>query len=196
MKDEIPTSPGTLSPAQRRRSLAAAIACISVFSITTGFASPLISLILESRGVSRSVIGTMASVPSFAILVSTPFIPRVVAWIGIRRVLGLCIGLELVLFLLLPLCDSLTAWFIIRAVMGASGSGLFVASETWINGVAQERTRGRVLAIYGMIISGSFGLGPAIIPLVGIHGYVPFALGAAFIALASLPLSGPSTYLR
>lgn len=188
MKQVMSDSPGSLSPAQRRRSIAAAIACISVFSITTGFASPLISLILESRDVSRSVIGTMASVPSFAILVSTPFIPRLVAKIGIRRFISVCIGLEFVLFLLLPLFDNLVAWFVIRAIMGASGSGLFVASETWINAVAQERTRGRVLAIYGMIISGSFGVGPALIPIVGIDGYAPFVIGAVFIALASIPL--------
>ena len=72
--------------------------------------------------------------------------------------------------------------------MGASVSGLFVASETWINEVAIEKSRGRVLAIYGMIISGSFGLGPAIIPLVGIEGRLPFFIGAVFIGLASLPL--------
>ena len=104
-----PSSRGTLSDAGQRRSLAAAIACISVFSITTGFASPLISLILESRGISRSVIGGMASVPSFAILITTPFIPMVVRWLGIRRFLALCISLEFILFLLLPLFDNLVA---------------------------------------------------------------------------------------
>ena len=177
-----------LSDTDRRRSLAAAIACISVFSITTGFASPLISLILECRGIARSVIGAIASFPSLAILVTAPFIPMVVRRLGVRRFLFICIGLEFFLFLMLLLFDSLAAWFVIRALMGASGSGLFVASETWINAVAVERSRGRVLAIYGMIIAGSFGLGPAFIPLVGIQGWLPFAIGAGFIALASLPL--------
>jgi len=184
----VPNRTATLSDSERYRSIAAAIACIAVFSITTGYAAPLISLILESRDVSRTVIGVMASVPSIAILLTAPLVPRLVAWLGLRRFLSGCIAIEFVLFLLLPVFDNLYAWFVIRALMGASSSGLFIASETWINEVALERTRGRVIAVYGMIISGSFGLGPLLIPLIGIDGLLPFVVGSAFIALAALPL--------
>ena len=170
------------------RSLAAAIACISAFAITVAFASPLISLILEARGVGRTTIGLMASVPAFAILVTTPFIPAVVARIGIRVFLFGCIATEFVLFLLLPVFDSLTGWFVIRALMGMSSAGLFTASETWINAVAIDRTRGRVVAVYSMILSGSFALGPLIITVVGTEGWLPFAIGSVFIACAALPL--------
>ena len=185
-RETVPVS--TLSDAERRRSIGAAIACIAVFAISLGFVAPLIALILESRGTSRTVIGALAAVPSLAIVLTTPFVPAMVARMGLRRFLGTCITIELVLFVLLPIFDQLTAWFLIRALMGASASGLFIASETWINEVAVERSRGRVVAIYTMLISAGFGLGPTIIPLVGIDGWLPFALGAVFIALAAIPL--------
>lgn len=181
-------APKTLSDADRRRSIAAAITCIAVFAITTGFASPLISLILEARGTDRTIIGAMASVPALAILLSAPFIPLMVRLIGIRPFLYGCIAIEFILFLALPLFDSLAAWFIIRTLMGASSSGLWVASETWINAVALDHNRGRVMAIYAMILSGSFGLGPLIIVLIGTDGALPFVIGAAFIATAALPV--------
>ena len=172
----------------RRQSLAAAIACIAAFAITVAFASPLISLILESRGIDRTTIGLMASVPALAILATTPFVPALVARLGIRTFLLACIGSELVLFLLLPAFDTLSAWFVIRALMGVSSAGLFIASETWINAVALERTRGRVLAVYAMIISGSFALGPLLIALTGTEGWAPFLAGSAFVAAAALPM--------
>ena len=173
---------------ERRQSLAAAIACISAFAITLGFASPLLSLILEARGVDRTTIGLMASMPALAILVTTPFIPAVVARIGLRTFLFACIGSEFVLFLMLPLFDTLPAWFLIRTLMGVSSAGLFIASETWINAVALDRSRGRVLAVYSMILSGSFALGPLIIPLTGTEGWTPFVVGSVFVACAALPM--------
>ena len=177
-----------LTDFDRYRSLAAAIACVSVFAVTTAFVSPLISLILESRGASRTVIGAMASVPALAIVVTSPFVPKLVVWLGIQRFIVVCIIFEFALLLLLPIFDSITSWFVIRALMGASGAGLFIASETWINEVALERSRGRVIAVYAMIISGSFALGPLVIPFAGIKGWAPFLVGAVFIALAALPL--------
>ena len=130
----------------------------------------------------------MASVPALAILATTPFVPALVARLGIRTFLLACIGSELVLFLLLPAFDTLSAWFVIRALMGVSSAGLFIASETWINAVALERTRGRVLAVYAMIISGSFALGPLLIALTGTEGWAPFLAGSAFVAAAALPM--------
>ena len=177
-----------LSRSERRRSLAAAIACISVFAVTVGLVTPLVSLILEARGIQPTTIGAIAAMPSLAILVTTPLIPWFVRRLGLRGFLSLCIAGELVLVLLLPLLDHLAVWFVLRGLMGATGAGLFVASETWINEVAEERSRGRVLAIYGAILSGSFALGPFIISITGTEGWLPFLVAAAFIAGAGLPL--------
>ncbi len=177
-----------LSHSERRQSLAAAISCCAVFGITVAVMAPLISLILEGRGVDRTTIGAMASVPAVALIATNPFVPALVRRLGLRRFLLACIALELALVLLMPLFDNLYAWFAIRALMGASVNGLFVASETWINAVAEERSRGRVLAVYGAVLSGSFALGPLMISVTGTEGWPPFLAAAALIALAGIPL--------
>jgi len=76
----------------------------------------------------------------------------------------------------------------LRGLMGAAVNGLFVASETWINAVAEERSRGRVLAIYGAVLSGSFALGPLMISIAGTESWLPFVATAALIAMAGIPL--------
>lgn len=177
-----------LSKSARRRSLVAAIACVSIYAVTMGFSLPLISLILESRGVDRSINGLLAATPSLAMLLVTPAIPRLVARAGLKPFLLACISADLVLFLLLPAIDHLYAWFVIRFLMGATVAGLFVAGETWINELAEEATRGRTMGLYAMVASGGFALGPMLLPLTGIEGWLPFLAGSAFIALATLPL--------
>ncbi len=177
-----------LCKSARRRSLIAAIACVSIYSVTMGFSLPLISLILESRGVDRSINGLLAATPSLAMLLVTPAIPRLIARAGLKPFLLVCISADLVLFLLLPAIDHLYAWFVIRFLMGATVAGLFVAGETWINELAEEATRGRTMGLYAMVVSGGFALGPLLLPLTGIEGWLPFLAGSAFIALATVPL--------
>ncbi|HEY5700746.1 MAG TPA: MFS transporter, partial [Gammaproteobacteria bacterium] len=172
----------------RRRSLVAAIACVSIYAITTGFSLPLISLILESRGVERTVNGLLAAMPSLAMLLVTPFIPRWVVRTGLRPFLLFCIVADLLLFLLLPLMDNLYAWFVIRFAMGATVAGLFVAGETWINEIADESSRGRTMGIYAMVVAGGFALGPLLLPVTGITGWLPFVVGSAIVGIAALPL--------
>lgn len=177
-----------LSGHARRRSLIAAIACVSIYSVTMGFSLPLISLILESRGVDRSINGLLAATPSLAMLMVTPAIPRLITRAGLKPFLLACIVGDLALFLLLPVMDGLYAWFVIRFLMGATVAGLFVAGETWINELAEEATRGRTMGLYAMVVAGGYALGPVLLPITGIHGWTPFLAGGAFIALATLPL--------
>ncbi len=177
-----------LSQSERRQSLAAAISCCAVFGITVAVMAPLISLILEGRGVDRTTIGAMASVPAIALIATNPFLPALVGRFGLRPFLYGCLCLQLVLTLLMPLFDNLIAWFVLRGLMGAAVNGLFVISETWINAVAEERSRGRVLAIYGAVLSGSFALGPLMISVTGTEGWLPFVATAALITMAGLPL--------
>ncbi len=178
-----------LSPSERRRSLAAVIACISIYGITVGLTLPLLSLILEARGTPSTLIGLNAAMPALSTLLVSPLIPGLVARFGIKRLLYGCIFGDLAFFLALPIFDDLLAWFVIRFLMGATISGLFIVSETWINQIATEATRGRVMALYNSALAGCFALGPLVIPVAGIEGWTPFLVGALFIVLASIPLA-------
>ena len=177
----------------RNRSLLAAMACISIYGVTIGLTTPLLSLILESRGVGSSTIGLNAAMPAFGTLLMAPLIPRLVAWLGVRAFVFWCLLLDVLLILALPLFDTLHAWFLIRLLMGATATGLFVASETWINEIAIEEQRGRVVGLYNSVLAGTFALGPLLIAVTGIEGWLPFVVAAGFVSLAALPLLGTGT---
>ncbi len=168
------------------RTFCVVIACLSVFGITVGLGMPLVAIILEKRGYSETLIGAISAAPAFGTLVVAYYVPRLMSLFGSRRVIYVSVITEAICFLLLPLIDNIVAWFVIRMVMGGSGAGLFIASETWINQLANNRNRGRLMAVYGTVLGVSMALGPIILTITGSEGWAPFVAGSLFVALAGL----------
>lgn len=172
----------------RGRQLTAVISTIAVYGLTIGLGFPLISLNLEARGVDASLIGLNASMLALAMLLLSPFMPGLIARFGFRPLVLFALLTETLCFAVLPASDSLWFWMLIRAVMGASATALFIAAETWVNEVAEDGTRGRVIAIYITALSLAFALGPLLIPLTGFQGWLPFLTAAGLMLLAGLPM--------
>ncbi len=76
----------------------------------------------------------------------------------------------------------------LRFLLGLVGSNLFTASEAWINRLAGEADRGRVLGLYAATLSAGLGIGPLLLVATGVHGWTPFLVNAGITALAMLPL--------
>ena len=78
----------------------------------------------------------------------------------------------------------------LRPLGAAVGSSIFTAGEAWINQLAGDARRGRIIGIYAAALSAGFGTGPLVLSLTGIEGWPPFLVNAAISALAMLPLLG------
>jgi MFS family permease len=178
----------TLSAAERRRSLTAVITCMTLVGITIGLTFPLLSLILEGRGYSGTLIGFNAAMPATAMLILSPVLPRVISKIGLKPFLIGCAVAEGLLILGLKAFDNLPAWFALRFLMGATTGGLFIAGETWINQIADDRSRGRLIALYSIALGAGLALGPVILAVTGTGGWAPFVAGAVFNLVGVVPL--------
>ena len=179
---------GRLTPAQRRKSLIAVIACISVVGMGLGVSIPLLALMMEREGISGTLIGANTAMPAFATLLFTPFIPGILHRLPIIPFLLGCIlicGLAMPSYYLFP---NVWVWFPIRFMNGVGLTGLFVVSEFWINSLADEKSRGRLIGIYGAVLSAGFASGPILLALVGTEGVTPFIAIALVILAAGLPL--------
>jgi MFS family permease len=174
----------------RRWSLAAAIASVTVFGLSVGQAGPLLSLLLEARGTDVTLNGLNAGATFIGVIVGPLLAPRLVRRFGIRDFLLVCFGLDIVLFLAMKPLDSLAAWFVLRPVGAAVGSSIFTTGEAWINQLAGDAGRGRIIGIYAAALSAGFGAGPLILSFTGIDGWPPFLANAAIAVLATLPLFG------
>ena len=171
------------------RTLVAACAAITVFGFAFGMTYPLLSLILESRGVASDMIGINSAMMPLGILLISPAIPVVTKRFGARNVAITAAVVTAFAILAYKAFDTLAAWFLIRLVQGMTISVLFVLSESWIVGSAGDANRGKVVAIYASVLSGSFGAGPLLISFIGIEGWTPFVLGAIVIAIGIVPFT-------
>ncbi|HEY4162785.1 MAG TPA: MFS transporter [Dongiaceae bacterium] len=171
------------------RNLTAAFAAVCVFSFSLGEIFPLLSLNMEKNGVDPRVIGYNAAMAPIGILLAGLIIPRLSHRFGPRRLaifMALATG---VIFLGYPSFPTLWAWFPLRLIQGVCVATLFALSEAWVIGNAKGVWRGRIVGLYGSLISGSFGVGPAIVGWVGIHGYTAFVIGAVILIVSAFPIS-------
>jgi MFS family permease len=179
----------TLTDAERRRSIIVVIATVSIVAVTLGLTWPLLSLILESRGVGAAMIGLSSASQTLAILFIMPLAPSILARFGTIGPIRISIAVIIISLLLLPAIPNIYAWFPIRFLLGMAIEILLIACDVWVNQVAEEKTRGRVIGIYGFVLTGGFAVGPMIINITGIEGWAPFLTGAAIIGLGALPLA-------
>lgn len=162
-----------------------AIACMTIFALTIGLTYPLFSFVLEAQGYDETAIGINAAMTPLGILAASPFYPRLAARFGAWQVAVVCLAAAAVLLLLLALLPHYGAYLVLRFLLGVVDSGVFIISETWINQLAAQRSRGRVVGAYATSLSAGFAVGPLILSVTGVEGVMPFVLAAA-LCVASI----------
>jgi MFS family permease len=117
-----------------------------------------------------------------------PFLPAHISRLGPAMLMLGAILVSLVAFLLLPVFTSIASWFVLRFAIGIAGGVLWICGDTWVNAVATESVRGRIVAIYGVAVAGGFSLGPLVLSITGTEGAAPFLVSGAIMLLSALPL--------
>ncbi|WP_337184718.1 MFS transporter [Shinella sp.] len=181
---------GTAGPGEhiRRRSLVAAIAAISAVGIAMGLGLPLLSIIMEKRGISSTMIGINSAMAGVAAMVAAPFTTRLAHALGTSTTMMAAILLAAISGLGFYYIENFWLWFPLRLVFHGATTMLFILSEFWINAAAPPSRRGLVLGIYATVLSLGFATGPLLFSLIGSEGVLPFALGAMIILLAAVPI--------
>jgi MFS family permease len=171
------------------RNLIAACAAVCVFSFSLGEIFPLLSLNLESHGVSPKMIGLNAAMAPVGILLAGMVVPKLSHAFGPKAVALSMSACAALIFLAYPTFPTLWAWFPLRLLQGICVASLFALSEAWVLGNATGNKRGLVIGVYATCISATFGVGPAVVGWVGIEGYLPFVIGAGVLLVTMLPIS-------
>ena len=184
-----PTEPSPAAAAGNPwRSLLPVFAATGAIGLQVGVALPLVPLALERRGVDHFTIGVVAAAWAVGMLLTASYIPRLAARLGaVPFIVGAVVGGS-VLTVAYTLTDSIVAWFCITLLHGVMGGIPWVVSEIWMNVVVEENRRGRVMAIYAILVALGLALGPLVLQVVGVYGPRPFLVCAGLALLVALPL--------
>lgn len=169
-------------------SLIAAISAISAVGIAIGLGLPLLSIILEKRGISSTMIGLNSAMAGVAAMVAAPITTRLAHDFGVARTMLWAVVISAISALAFYYAEAFWMWFPLRFAFHGAITTLFILSEFWINAAAPPRRRGLVLGIYATVLSVGFAMGPLLFSAIGSDGILPFLIGAAAILLAAVPI--------
>ncbi|NTE57418.1 MFS transporter [Agrobacterium tumefaciens] len=169
-------------------SLIAAISAISAVGVAIGLGLPLLSIILEKRGISSTMIGVNSAMAGIAAMMAAPVASKIAHDFGVARTMLLAVVISAVSALGFYFAEAFLMWFPLRIVFHGATTTLFILSEYWINMTAPPKKRGMVLGIYATGLAVGFAVGPLLFSVVGSEGILPFLVGAAIILLAAIPI--------
>ncbi|MDH3925310.1 MAG: MFS transporter, partial [Xanthomonadales bacterium] len=177
-----------LSRYQRKRSLLGVIAAMAVVNLVYGITFPLLALVLDAQGVSKTLIGLSTIAQAAAVIVIAPWTPALLQRFAPSRLMQTVTMVLAGLFILAGLFPNVWFWFPLRFVIGAMTALLWISSEALINEMAEERWRGRIIGLYSSVGAAGFAMGPLLLILTGSDGMAPFYATTAMILLAAIPL--------
>ncbi|WP_254795595.1 MFS transporter [Atopomonas hussainii] len=174
-------SNAVMTSAERWLTYLAVSSSVVLVGLSLGVSLPLVSLRLEAQGYGTFAIGIMAAMPAFGTLIGARLTGLLAARLGGPRSLQLSLLLSAVAVAGLSLVPNYWVWLLLRLLLGSCLTITFVLGESWINQLADERYRGRWVALYGTGFAVSQLLGPLLLALLGTATDAGFWLSAVLL---------------
>ena len=169
-------------------SLVAAISAITAVGIAIGLGLPLLSIVLEKRGISSTLIGLNSAMAGAAAMIAAPITTKLARRYGVAHTMLWAVVISSLSSLGFYYAEAFWMWFPLRFAFHGATTTLFILSEFWITAAAPPKRRGLVLGIYGTVLALGFATGPLLFSLIGSEGALPFIVGATAILLAAIPI--------
>ena len=147
--------------------LSAALAVALVISFTEGLLLPSIAYRLATWGVEPWLIGLNAAMPAAGILLFSLIIPQLVQRFGLPKLLSVAVLVSCTVIGCYALLPIFWLWFVLRCINGMVMGTVYTGAEIWVNLLATQQNRGRLLAVLGSLMALGFSLGAL---LLGGHG--------------------------
>ena len=170
------------------KQIAMILVAVTLAGVTFGITMPLSTLTLKSWGIGSAMIGFSAAMPAIATVLITPFLPKLINYFGQVITIRFCLVLEAVCIFCLPFFPNITSWLFLRFFIGVGATGIWLMSEIWINGYANDKNRGKIIAIYSSLLSAGFIIGVLLVSIIGIESNIAFYAAAGIVAMAAIPM--------
>ncbi len=157
--------------------------------IGNGLQGTLIGVRATMEGFSTITTGLIMSLYYGGFLVGCVLAPKLVGNVGHIRVFTALASLASTTALLHGLFIDPVVWAIARVIAGFCFAGLYIVIESWMNDIATNQTRGRILGSYYLTFYGAMVLGQYALNIAPPEQIELFILTSILISLALLPIS-------
>lgn len=180
---ETPTARRTL------RDAVPLLAAVGLLMAGNGLTGTLLGVRAGIEGFGATVTGGVLAGYYLGFLGGSLLTPSTISRVGHVRVFAGLASLASAAVLIHVVRPEPFSWFLLRAVSGLCISGLYVVTETWLNGAATNTTRGSLLAAYMVVVTGGLGVGQLLFSVADPGGFAAFVLASVLVSLAVVPVS-------
>jgi MFS family permease len=166
------------------RDFLALILSVAVVGLGLGATLPLTALALVQAGYGTGIVGLMTAMQAGGGLAVAPFASRVAARCGARETIVGTVIVAALSTIAMQFTVDLWLWAVLRFLCGAALMLLFTIGEAWVTQLADDSTRGRVVAIYATNFTLFQMTGPVLVSVIGGLQSMRFAICGAIFLLA------------
>lgn len=161
---------------------------LALLLVTAGVYSTLVGIRAELKQLPTIVSGGITTAYYAGFLLGSWYTLRALKQVGHIRVYAALASLLSASVLITGVYDSPLVWIIMRSSTGFCFAGLYVVAESWLNGLASNTFRGRLLAMYNVVTIGAYGAGQLLVFNFDARTLTGFAFAAVVSSLAVIPV--------
>ena len=186
--------PTTLSPKRRQRlvrtryAIAGLTFSIGMTLMGTGLLGSLLGVRSELAGISAGIMGVANALYYVGFVIGIPVLNRALEVLSRRRLFAACtIGMGVA-----ATCYGLAVepapWLVLRLMTGFGLAGCYLVVETWLNDLAHNDVRGKVMGFYVACAAGGMAVGQLILSWTNPSSWTSFAIAGVITGIAWLPI--------
>jgi MFS family permease len=161
---------------------------MGVLMLGAGLQGTLLGLRATLEGFPTPVTGIIMSCYYVGYLAGTAAAPRMLRQIGhIRVFAALAAGASACILVQAAFVQWLI-WAVMRLTSGVCFAGIYVVAESWLNDRASKTNRGRLLAVYMLVLYVGLGAAQFLLVLANPSTTTPFMLVSVLISLSMVPI--------
>jgi MFS family permease len=165
-----------------------------VLMLGAGLQGTLLGLRATLEGFLTPVTGAIMSCYYVGYLAGTAAAPRMLRQIGHIRVFAALAAIASATILVQAAFVQPLIWALMRLLSGVCFAGIYVVAESWLNDRASQANRGRLLAIYMLVLYVGLGAAQFLIILAKPSTATPFMLVSVLISLSMVPIVVSATH--
>ena len=161
---------------------------MGVLMLGAGLQSTLLGLRATLEGFPTPVTGIILSCYYVGYVFGTLIAPPLLRQLGHIRVFAALAAIASVAIIVQGCFVAPLTWGAMRLVSGVCFAGIYVVAESWLNDRASRANRGRLFAVYMLVLYVGLGAAQFLLVLSDPRTATPFMLVSVLISLAMVPI--------
>ncbi|MEL7157597.1 MAG: hypothetical protein AAFN30_13475, partial [Actinomycetota bacterium] len=166
---------------------------IAFLMLGNGLQGSVVGIRTQSEGFSTAVAGLIMVCYFVGFLAGGRAATAALTAVGHIRVFAALASMASTAAIVHALVVHPVSWALMRFVTGMCMAGLFIVVESWINDMATNANRGRLLALYMVVTMGSMGFGQLLLNVASPDGTDLFVIASVLVSLSLVPITLSAT---